>query len=602
MNLGTTVASSLSTSSLNQPRNIQTVNDHATSSTTTISCRNERPKRHRRFQKRIRSSFGSSASSSSSLSKSTIPESESDPGLFLYEVTSQNCPCEHHQSARLRESKSPKNFISEDNENFIDSFIVNNFEASVAPMRGFLTLTESSSNGDSGINTNSNGSQRSSARGYYDKFETRSSRAFSLSSSSSSNSSNSASDTEVNPDPKLTENNFPGKPTGDKEVTKTTNSTTTVILEHYKGCEDHLNLKQQVGKQQQEQNWCWQDQPTTILENNKACQKNTKPYQISPENDPANNWTLIKVNSNQQVVQGSEQQMTSIQEEEYDSLFSSSLKTSHSSSHKELCTCLGGQLSDQALTENQPRGHRILTRMASYPKCHPDFDPHRFDLYGNRKSADFDRKSADFDRKSADFDRKSENGLEAVAGLRQLPTIPPTSYFWQQRTSQEQTNNTQRPRRSRSPASTTPTSDFHKRPSRNFSHNSFSAISTSPDMIRHALDFEVAGCGNHDEIPPCVRNVILQQMQKPTPNPTHTIKMMKKLSKNINVPDDPSDPTAFTQDPMYCNVPKYKSRSKRSRQVAKIVGTFSFLMTMGIIITVLCFLYWSDNFKPITMM
>jgi len=272
MNLGTTVASNLSTSSLNQPRNIQTVNDHATSSTT-ISCQNERPKRRRRFQKRIRSSFGSSASSSSSLSKSTIPESESDPGLFLYEVTSQNCPCEHHQSARLRESKSPKNFISEDNENFIDSFIVNNFEASVAPMRGFLTL-DASSNGDSGINTNSNGSQRSSARGYYDKFETRSSRAFSLSSSSSSNSSNSASDTEVNPDPKLTENKFSGKPTGNKEVTKTTNSTTTtVILEHYKGCEDHLNLKQQVGKQQQEQNWCWQDQPTTILENNKACQK-----------------------------------------------------------------------------------------------------------------------------------------------------------------------------------------------------------------------------------------------------------------------------------------------------------------------------------------
>ena len=151
---------------------------------------------------------------------------------------------------------------------------------------------------------------------------------------------------------------------------------------------------------------------------------------------------------------------------------------------------ISGQVSDQALTENQPKGHRILTRMASYPKCHPDFDPHRFDLHGNRKLADFDRKSADFDRKSADFDRKSadfdwksENGLEAVAGLRQLPTIPPTSYFWQQRTSQEQTNNTQRPRRSRSPASTTPasatpTSDFHKRPSRNFSHNSFSAISS----------------------------------------------------------------------------------------------------------------------------
>ena len=146
---------------------------------------------------------------------------------------------------------------------------------------------------------------------------------------------------------------------------------------------------------------------------------------------------------------------------------------------------ISGQLSDQALTENQPRGHRILTRMASYPKCHPDFDPHRFDLHGNRKTADFDRKSAD-------FDRKSENGLEAVAGLRQLPTIPPTSYFWQQRTSQEQTNNTQRPRRSRSPASTTPTSDFHKRPSRNFSHNSFSAISSMISLHTKSLNISCA--------------------------------------------------------------------------------------------------------------
>ena len=85
-------------------------------------------------------------------------------------------------------------------------------------------------------------------------------------------------------------------------------------------------------------------------------------------------------------------------------------------------------------------------------------------------------------------------------------------------------------------------------------------FSASPDMIRQALDFEAAGSGNHDEIPPCVRNVILQQLQRPKPNSTHTIKMMKKLSKTINVPDDPSDPTAFTQDPIYCNVPKYKSR------------------------------------------
>ena len=121
-----------------------------------LGCQNEkRQKRHRRFQKRQkRSSFGSSSASSfSSLSKSTLTESETDPGLFLYEVTSQNCPCEHHRTARLRESKSQS---SEVNDDFIDSFIVNNFEASVAPMRGFLTST-GSSNGDSGINTNSNG-------------------------------------------------------------------------------------------------------------------------------------------------------------------------------------------------------------------------------------------------------------------------------------------------------------------------------------------------------------------------------------------------------------------------------------------------------------
>jgi len=553
MNLSTAVASSQSSSSLStlsRSRKVYNVNDHATSSTTSSggprgllglgSCQNEkRQKRRRRFQKRQRSSFGSSASASSSssaISKSTLAESETgDPGLFLYEITSQNCPCEHHRTARLRESKSKSNSennfrISEDNEDFIDSFIVNNFEASVAPMRGFLTST-ASSNGDSGINTNSNGSQRSSARGYYnDSSNTRSSRAFSLSSSSSNSASNSASDIDEGND-KI--ENYPVKPQRDKEVT-----TTTVILENFEnGCEDPQHLK------------------------------------ISPENDPSNNWTLIKVDN---PIQGGSEQMTSIQEEEFDSLFSSpSLKTSHSSSHKELCTCLGGQISDQDLTA-QPRGHRHLTRMASYPKCHPDYDPHRFDLKPQEATADIE--------------------TVPVVGLRQLPTIPPTSCFWQQ----EKQPNTQPPRRQSLASSTT--SDFHKRPSRTYSHNNFSAISTSPDMIRHALDIEAAG--NHDEIPPCVRNVILQQLQSPRPpsNP----KMIKKLSKTINLPDDPSDPTAFTvfhdQHLQFYNIPKYKSRSKSSRQVAKIVGTFSFLMTMGIIILVLCLLYWFDAYKPMTMM
>ena len=64
--------------------------------------------------------------------------------------------------------------------------------------------------------------------------------------------------------------------------------------------------------------------------------------------------------------------------------------------------------------------------MASYPKCHPDFDPHRFDLHGNRKPADFDRKSADFDRKSADFDRKSADfDRKSAERLAQPP------YFWE---------------------------------------------------------------------------------------------------------------------------------------------------------------------------
>ena len=102
-------------------------------------------------------------------------------------------------------------------------------------------------------------------------------------------------------------------------------------------------------------------------------------FQISPENDPSNNWTLFKVD-NPGIQNPGSDQMSSIQEEEFDSLFSSpSLKTSHSSSHKELCTCLGGQISDQDLTV-KPKGHRLLTRMSSYPKCHPDYDPHRYDL------------------------------------------------------------------------------------------------------------------------------------------------------------------------------------------------------------------------------
>ena len=95
---------------------------------------------------------------------------------------------------------------------------------------------------------------------------------------------------------------------------------------------------------------------------------------------------------------------------------------------------------------------------------------------------------------------------------------------------------------------------------------------------------------HHSEIPPCVRKVIMQQLQSPTP-PPHNPKMIKKMSRTITLPEDPSDPTAFTVPydayDSKCHSKHLTSRSRRSRQVIKIVGTFSFLMTMGIVITVL---------------
>ena len=99
--------------------------------------------------------------------------------------------------------------------------------------------------------------------------------------------------------------------------------------------------------------------------------------------------------------------------------------------------------------------------MASYPKCHPDLDPHRYDLEWKEDSNNLEAAAAT---------------AVSVVGLRQLPTIPPSSYFWQPK---QQQSNTQ-PRRS---LASTPTSDFHKRPSRTFSHNSFSAISSMIQFI-----------------------------------------------------------------------------------------------------------------------
>ena len=147
-------------------------------------------------------------------------------------------------------------------------------------------------------------------------------------------------------------------------------------------------------------------------------------FQISAEIDPSNNWTLIKVD-NTGLDNGTNQQMSSIQEEtDYDSLFSNnSLKSNHSSSNKELCTCLQFDDSDD-LDQNQIKSnrikknpHRVIQRVSSYPRCHPGLDPHRFRL----------------DDRSG-LKSESTNQL-----LRHLPTIPPYS-------------------------STEPTFDWHRKP------------------------------------------------------------------------------------------------------------------------------------------
>lgn len=236
--------------------------------------------------------------------------------------------------------------------------------------------------------------------------------------------------------------------------------------------------------------------------------------------------------------------MSSIEEEEYDSLFSASLKTSHSSSQKNLHTCA-------CMQEDTPRHHhKSVQRMASWPKCHPSNDPHRFDSLPTNHTNE---------------------------GLRQLPSMPPINLFWPQPSLQLK-KPPQTPPLTHSQSST----EFNKRPLRS-------------STFCHTFQ----GVEEHPEIPPCVRNVILQQLQ--TPRPPTNPKMMKKLSKTIQLPDDPSDPTAFTvyDHPLFydTNGNKFKSKSRRSRQVAKIVGTFSFFMTMGIVITVLCFLCKFLNLK-----
>lgn len=450
MNLSASVA--CITNNYNRRLNIYSVNQNATSYNV---------KRKRRSKRK-----GSlESSTSTSRSSSILRHALTDPTL-LYEISSRDCPCDHHRLQRLRESQRLQH---SDADPDVDSLVINTFEASVAPFREFLTAS-SSTTGDSGVNTNSNGSQRSSGR--LDKpFK----RTFSFSSSSADSSAYDNLDNEV---------------------------ITTVILEHH-GCEIVA------------------DQHS----NNRAHRK-SQPFQISPTNDPSQNWTLSTPTTT----------TLSSTEDTYDSLFSS-LKTSHSSSLKELCTCTSDSNLTQLQKSSSKPNHTELHRVASWPRSAPD--PHRFDLILNAES------------------KVAEN-----QELKQLPTVPPQRLLQQ---------------------------DFW----------SIAAVpeSISVQELRLGLDSYYPH-HPHSEIPPCVRKVIMQQLQSPTP-PPHNPKMIKKLSRTITLPEDPSDPTAFTIP--YDASKHLPSRSRRSRQVIKIVGTFSFLMTMGIVITVLLCLYWSDTFKPMTM-
>ena len=150
MNLGTAVAC------LPSSRNIYSINPDQTSTTTSSKPVNKR-------RSIIRSRPRSKSHQLESIKEQHV----------LYSHSSQDCPCEHHRLSRLRED-SHKNF---------DDIISASFEASLAPFRGLLT--PSTSTGDSGVNTNSNGSQRSSGRAVRE-------REFSGYSSSSSNSGTSS--------------------------------------------------------------------------------------------------------------------------------------------------------------------------------------------------------------------------------------------------------------------------------------------------------------------------------------------------------------------------------------------------------------------------
>ena len=94
------------------------------------------------------------------------------------------------------------------------------------------------------------------------------------------------------------------------------------------------------------------------------------------------------------------------------------------------------------------------------------------------------------------------------------------------------------------------------------------------------------------ELPLCLQNIILQHVQNAAtfPDTKAEKKMKKKMSKLFVVPTDPSDPVAFTETFPDANrrKPGKRGRCCSSSPVHKIVGIFTFLMSVGILVTIIC--------------
>ena len=112
------------------------------------------------------------------------------------------------------------------------------------------------------------------------------------------------------------------------------------------------------------------------------------------------------------------------------------------------------------------------------------------------------------------------------------------------------------------------------------------------DLSTISSESEFSRVGPGDELPECLRNVILQNhlehinsRSKDNAKAKAQAKYLKKLSKSIWLPDDPEDPAAFTQTPGFTRTSRKPWCS--SKPVYKIVGSFALFMTLGIVIFIL---------------